>query len=123
MEKLYAQAVFDLSQKPDASASELVKTLVAHLEKTGRVKLLPRILRELKRIESRKASFGEVLEVASSEEKSSAEKEARELSITATAHVNHSLISGWRARSGSRVIDRSGKRALLDLYRQIVGTA
>lgn len=119
MEKVYAQALFNLSQKADANTSVLVATLVDHLREVGREKLLPRILRELKRLEARKASFGESLEVASTEEKSVAEKEAKELGITATAHVNSALISGWRARSGSRVIDRSGKRALLDLYRQI----
>lgn len=119
MEREYAQALFDLSQKPDADASELVKKLVAHLKETGREKLLPRIGRELARIEASAASFGELLEVASEHEKASAEKEAKEFGISAHAQVNETLVSGWRARSGSRIIDRSGKRALLDLYRQI----
>ncbi len=74
---------------------------MAHLRETGREKLLPRILRELKRIDARAQSFGELLEVASAAEKASAEKEAHALGITAHAQVNHGLISGWRARSGA----------------------
>jgi F0F1-type ATP synthase delta subunit len=119
MEKTYAQALFTLSQKQGASADELVKALVTHLKEMGREKLLPRILLELKRLDARSASFGEVLEVASEAEKTLATKEAKELGITADAIVNGQLVTGWRARSGSRVIDRSGKRALLDLYRTI----
>jgi F0F1-type ATP synthase delta subunit len=119
MEKEYAQALFDLSQKPEASADDLVKKLVAHLKESGREKLLPRIARELNRLDARTQSFGEQLEVASPHEKESAQSEAQAFGITAEAEVNDTLISGWRARSGSRVIDRSGKRALLDLYQAI----
>lgn len=119
MEKEYAQALFELSQKPGANASELVKKLVAHLKKTGRLKLLPHIGRELKRIEERAQVFDELLEVASEQERAQAEKEAKEFGITAKARVNENLVSGWRAHTGSRIIDRSGKRALLDLYRHI----
>lgn len=119
MEKEYAQAVFALSQKPGANATELVKKLVTHLNKTGRMKLLPHIARELGRIEARAETFEEHLEVASEQEKAQAQREANELGIHAKAQVNESLVSGWRARVGSRVIDRSGKRALIDLYRQI----
>ena len=123
MEKEYAQAVFDLAQKPGATASAIVKQLVAHLKETGREKLLPRIGRELGRIEARAQSFGELLEVASTKEKVQAEREAKALDITVHAHVNKALVSGWRARKGSRIIDRSGKRALLELYRQITAHA
>ncbi len=122
MEKEYAQALYELATKPDASADELVKKLVAHLKETGREKLLPGIARELNRLGARKAAFGETLEVASAAEAPRAEQEARELGITAAARVNGNLVSGWRARAGSRIIDRSGKRALLDLYRTIVHT-
>lgn len=119
MEKEYAQALFNLSQKPGAGASELVNQLVVHLKKTGRMRLLPHISRELGRIEARAKTFDERLEVASEQEKAQAEHEAKEFGIHAKAQVNGNLVSGWRARSGSRVIDRSGKRALIDLYRQI----
>lgn len=123
MEKEYAQALYDLAHKPGAHASELVKKLVAHLKEKGREKLLPRIGRELSRIEARAETFGEMLEVASEHEKAKAEREAKEFGISAKAQVNQDLVTGWRARSGSRIIDRSGKRALLELYRQISASA
>lgn len=123
MEKQYAQALFDLAQKPGASASDLVKKMVAHLKETGREKLLPRILREYQRIEARAQTFGQELEVADEQEATQAAKEAQALGITAEPSVNPDLITGWRARSGSRLIDRSGKRALIDLYRQIARNA
>jgi F0F1-type ATP synthase delta subunit len=123
MEKQYAQALFDLAQKPGVSAADLVKKLVAHLNETGREKLLPRILREFKRIEARAQTFGQELEVASDKVAASAAREAAELGITAEPVVNPDLVTGWRARSGSRLIDRSGKRALIDLYRQIARNA
>lgn len=120
MEKQYAQALYELAQKPGAKAPDLVKKLVIHLKKTGREKLLLRIARELGRIDKRTQSFGVLLEVASAKEKVHAEKEAKKLGITARGQVNQALITGWRARSGSRIIDYSGKRALLDLYRSII---
>jgi F0F1-type ATP synthase delta subunit len=119
MEKTYAKALFELSSKPGADSKKLVETLIAHLRETGRLKLLPRILRELKRLDARASTLSETLEVASESEKASATKEAKELGITAHATVNSDLVSGWRAQTGSRIIDRSGKRALLDLYKRI----
>lgn len=123
MEKQYAIALFELAQKPDAKAETLVQKLREHLKEVGREKLLPRILREFSKLDALATAFGESLEVASQDEKAHAEKEAHALGITAHAHVNHDLVSGWRARKGSRVIDRSGKRALIDLYRQIAQNA
>lgn len=119
MERAYAQALFDLSQKPGANATALVERLVMQLKTTGREKLLPRIGRELRRISARADSFGEQLEVADRSELKKAEQEAKDLGITAHAQINETLITGWRARTGSRVIDRSGKRALIELYQQI----
>lgn len=123
MEKQYAHALFNLAQAPGAHAAEIVKKLRTHLKESGREKLLPRILRELRRIEARTKSLDEILEVASTHEKPQAQRAAKEYGITEHAQVNPSLITGWRARKGSRIIDRSGKRALLDLYRRIVSNA
>jgi F0F1-type ATP synthase delta subunit len=120
MEKTYAKA---LASKPEADSKKLVDTLVAHLRETGRLKLLPRILRELKRLDARATTLSETLEVASESEKAAATKEAKEMGITAEPTINTDLVSGWRAQTGSRIIDRSGKRALLDLYKRITAHA
>lgn len=72
---------------------------VAHLRKTGRMKLLPQVLRELR------------------------ENTARALRLNPkkeTAHENPSLISGWRTIENGVLTDTTGKRALLDIYKKII---
>ena len=72
---------------------------IAHLQRTGRMKLLPRVLRELQEEEARVHRF------ASKKE---------------TVHENPSLISGWRQIENGVLTDRSGKKALLDIYKNII---
>jgi hypothetical protein len=71
---------------------------IAHLRKTGRMKLLPRVLREL-RIEAARAK------------NVSPKKE--------TAKENPALISGWRTLENGILTDHTGKQALLDIYKKI----
>lgn len=71
--------------------------LKKHLERTGRVKLLPRILAELK-------------ERAAREAKLAPRKE--------TAKENPDLISGWRTIENGVLTDRTGKRALVSIYQR-----
>ena len=98
MERTYAKALFDLSHKEGADTKKLVETLVAHLRETGRLKLLPRILTELKRLDARAGTFMETLEVASESEKASAEREAKETGHYCTR--NDKQGSGyWMART------------------------
>lgn len=120
MEKVYADALMSAVAK-GGSEDTLVSNLLAHLKAEGRLKLLPGILRELKRMQVRKDKLAPMLEVATEAEKASATTEAKEAGVEA-AHVvvNDRLISGWRARSGSSLIDRSGKQALVDIYKNIV---
>lgn len=74
-------------------------TLRAHLERTGRLKLLPQIAREMRREQRR-----ELLRAPRKE----------------TATENPSLISGWRSIEDGKLIDRSGKGALIEMYRNII---
>ncbi len=120
MEKLYAKAIDDLSRREGAKGKELVAQLVAHLATTGRRKILPGILRELKTLEARRAKHAPFVEVAHASEAEHALTQAKKEGIEATkTHVNPSLVSGWRARSGGILIDRSAKRGLIDLYRAV----
>lgn len=119
MEKAYAQAVQSILAK-GTSEKEVADSLIAHLKTTGRIKLLPRILHELSVQKSKRATFAPRVEVASEKEAATALSEARAEGIDATeTHVNPALIRGWRARKGSMLVDRSAKRALIDLYRRI----
>ena len=73
--------------------------LITHLERTGRMKLLPAILRELKKREERK------LKLAPKKE---------------TAKEHPELISGWRSLENGKLTDTTGKRALIDIYQKII---
>jgi len=99
---------------------EIVSGLVSHLKETGRTKLLPRILRELKKDLARKDVLLPHVEAASEEEAANAKKMAAAVGIiVAKVAINPSLIRGWRARIGSSLVDVSGKKTLIDLYRSI----
>lgn len=120
MKKLYAKAIDELAHKEGADSKKLVTELVAQLSASGRTKLLPGILRELKVLEARRAKLAPSVEVASEKEAHAALAEAKaEGIVVEKAHVNHALISGWRARTGGTLIDRSAKRGLVDLYRKV----
>lgn len=120
MEDLYATVVTRLlagGTKEDVIVGNLVK----HLKQKGRVKLLPGILRALKIQMERSKTLGASVEVATKEGEKAALAEARLLGIDAEeAVVNPILLSGWRARKEGVLVDRSGKRALTDIYRGIV---
>lgn len=119
MEKAYAQALAQAVRRGDDEAT-LVAGLTAHLKREGRAKLLPGIVRELKRVAAAEATLTPQIEVASEAEVVAAQAAAREQGIdTQVTRINPDLIRGWRARAGSRLIDRSAKHALVDLYQRI----
>jgi hypothetical protein len=72
---------------------------ITHLRRTGRLRLLPRVLRELRREELRAKKFAPKTE---------------------TAADNPSLISGWRKLENGTLTDRTGKSALIDMYKKII---
>ena len=120
MKKEYAKVIHS-SLMHGTSSEELVKNLLAHLKRTGRMKLLPHILREYKILASKEEYTTPNVEVAHQKESAHALQEAKKLGITAAhTRVNHALIRGWRARAGSRLIDRSAKRMLIDIYQNVV---
>ncbi|HYF29414.1 MAG TPA: hypothetical protein VEA36_03580 [Candidatus Paceibacterota bacterium] len=120
MEKVYAEAL-ERSVLKGGDEGQLFAGLMRHLKAVGRLKLLPGILRELRARQSRLAKLAPSVEVASTAEKAVALKEAKAAGIEAAdAVVNDALISGWRGRSGAQLVDRSGKQALIEIYRNIV---
>lgn len=120
MQKLYAQALDELAHQEGSDSKKLVTTLVTHLKAAGRMKLLPGILREYKIREARRAKLAPSVEVATDAEKHAAIAAAAKEGIVVThATVNHALIKGWRARTGGTLVDRSAKRGLIDLYRNV----
>lgn len=119
MEKVYAQALTRLMEE-GKKESELFKQLVVHLSEKGRMKLLPKIKRELERIQAHKNKAFTRLEVASEKETAAAHKELTELGIEVHGtKVNHDLIAGWRTVQLDTLVDRSAKQQLVELYRNI----
>ncbi|HRH23969.1 MAG TPA: hypothetical protein PK109_00020 [Candidatus Paceibacterota bacterium] len=115
----YAKAI-DRLVEAGTDQAKLAENLLKNLSATGRMKLLPGILGELKAYEARRQAVAPRVEVAHEKDASAALAAAKAEGITAEkAHVNHSLIRGWRARSRGTLVDRSSKRALIDLYRRI----
>ena len=119
MEKEYAQAL-SRSLARGTDEAKLIDGFMKHLKEEGRMKILPGVLRELRALQEQNTKLGSSLEVASEGEKAGAIEAARIAGIeTATVSINPDLIKGWRARSGSVLVDRSAKQALVDLYQKI----
>ena len=105
----------------EAEASAAVDKLVAHLKVVGRLKMLPSIAHELRKIKARRMALSPRVEVASAEDKASALAGAKAQGFTVTeATVNPSLVSGWRVQGHGKLVDRSGKRALVEIYKKII---
>jgi F0F1-type ATP synthase delta subunit len=105
----------------DKAADEAVEKLIRHLSVSGRVKMLPEIARELKKVVARRKSREAVVEIAHEKDAKHALAEAKAEGIEAAhARVNHSLIAGWRGRSDGTLVDRSAKAALVAIYQRIV---
>jgi F0F1-type ATP synthase delta subunit len=121
MEKTYAKVLWKLSHQEGADLDALVTRLIEQLQTRGRMKLLPRILRELKKLEESSTESSALIEVATGKDALEALAFVKELGLPGIkdAKVNPSLISGWRVRANGGLTDRSGKRALIDIYRSI----
>jgi F0F1-type ATP synthase delta subunit len=118
--QLYAEALWNASQQEGADAKKIIVHLSKSLDAQGRIKLLPGILRSFQRIAERNTKLGGIVEVAHAGESAKALKEAAAYGIHAEhAHVNPSLIKGWRATGNGKIIDTSAKRSLIELYRSI----
>jgi F0F1-type ATP synthase delta subunit len=119
MEKVYAQAIAK-KVREGADEADLVKALQLHLERMGRVKLLPRIVAELKREVARNAKTEPVLELAHEGLREGALKELSSLGLSVSdIRINTDLIEGWRVRTEDTVLDKSAKRSLVELYKRI----
>ncbi len=112
------EATAELEDKAHADAA--VTKLILHLKSSGRIKMLPQIVSELRRVAARRHALQPVVEVASEKESAVALRAAANEGIIAKrALVNSSLISGWRARGAGKLIDHSAKAALVSIYKKI----
>ncbi|MEK7604493.1 MAG: F0F1 ATP synthase subunit delta [Patescibacteria group bacterium] len=117
----YTRILEAAAEVEDKEASDAAVTkLIMHLKSMGRLKMLPQIARELRKVAARRAARRPVIEVAHHKEAAAALRAAAAAGISAShTSVNHGLIHGWRARSHGRLIDHSAKRALLTIYQTV----
>lgn len=115
----YAKAIYRLKKRGELTDEKIAENLRLHLTRTGKMKLLPAIVRELKKLSYRKDEIS-IIEIASEGERKAAIAATKDLGLeTSEVRVNDALISGWRVKSKGNLIDRSGKRFLIDLYRSV----
>ena len=115
------EATAELEDKTAADAA--VTKLIVHLKSAGRMNMLPKIAGELRRVAARRAALRPRVEVAHERDAVHALGAAAALGISAhKAKVNPALIGGWRAQGGGKLIDHSVKRALVQIYKNIVGS-
>ena len=112
------EAAAETGSKEVADAA--VTKLMVHLQSSGRVNMLPQILRELRKIATYRHALRPRVEVASLQEAPAALQAAAQFGIHASeATVNPSLIRGWRAQEEGRLIDHSAKHALAHIYQKV----
>ncbi|HUX81133.1 MAG TPA: F0F1 ATP synthase subunit delta [Candidatus Paceibacterota bacterium] len=101
-------------------AQVAVTKLMMHLQSSGRVNMLPQIVRELRKVAAYRHTLRPRVEVASQKEAPEALSAAAEFGIHAPeATINPSLIRGWRAQENGRLIDHSAKHALAHIYQKV----
>ena len=117
----YARLLESVVETGDAVAAEAAVTkLVAHLRSAGRMNMLSKIAHELRRVSARRQAIAPRVEVAHKKEEAAALRAAANFGIKASnVDVNPSLIHGWRARGDGKLIDRSAKHALAQIYQKV----
>lgn len=122
----YAQGLYSVTcDKDSARQEQYVLRLALLLKRKGHITLLPRILREYKKIEKLRKQYGAQLICARQSDVEHFKREVQEyiqnIDIeNMTTHVNDDLIGGFMYKSQETVIDASYKARLLNLYRLIV---
>lgn len=105
----------------DVNEDVLVENLIKNLRSRGREKLLPSIVRELKKIRMQERKKEPCVEIAREEDREKVRAGVDELGVsTYSVTVNPTLVRGWRVRAQGRLIDNTTKKALIELYRVII---
>lgn len=125
----YAQALRSaLDRTAPARVDEVIDRFATIVRKRGHGRLLPKIVAALSRgmILRERRVRTEVAVADATVIKTHAvaiSEHARALGVppeTVTFVVDDTLIAGYRIRTRDRVLDASGKRALIELYRRLI---
>ncbi|HEV3245321.1 MAG TPA: F0F1 ATP synthase subunit delta [Candidatus Paceibacterota bacterium] len=123
MEQAYAQALMQLIEG-GMQPKKALHALVESLKVKGREALLPRIARAFERLAQREMHKNAVvMSVAKEKDVHAGKRDAKELLETIGAEskdvevrIDEDLIGGWRLEGRGMLVDRSFKKALLQMY-------
>ena len=101
----YATLFASLAELEDRRVAETIfEKLMTHIRSTGRLGLLPQVLRALTAVHKQNEQAASRMEVAKASQIEDAKHIARRLGIPYNAIlVNTDLISGWRAYENNRL--------------------
>ena len=125
----YAEALFLSSQnKSEEDVERIVLATIELLKEKGYIRLLPAILRELEKIQTRREETKElVVRVAQDSDvdafKEQIQKDVETLAATSLPKKvisDNTLIGGYELRAKGARIDRTYKRSLLTLYNNLI---
>lgn len=121
MEKIYATVLWRILLQ-GTTLSKAVDQLSPVLKRRGRTGILPRVLRELRRMaEKYQSTQSTTIVVAREEDIVHARKQVAQYISHDTAllsTIDPRVIGGWRLESPQQLIDVTYKQALLDIYRR-----
>jgi F0F1-type ATP synthase delta subunit len=107
--------------KDPAVVESAVDRLMAHLTATGRLKILPVLVRVLHKRSAHRHRLTSRIDIADESETEKALAEAAQFGIvTKRVIVTPSLIRGWRGQQQGKLIDRSAKHALISIYQKVI---
>lgn len=122
----YAHALIHATER-GISHEEAVNKFVTILKRKGHLKLLPRIVRELGRIQIRHDRVhGARVRLARAEDKEQLReiinKKLAELNVNEEPQMveDDTVIGGYVIETGSKMVDGSYKSALMKLYRSVI---
>ena len=122
----YAHALAKSTEGTSKDQAKIyVARLVEILKREGKLKALPQILREFKRIIEQRNAKTPTLTVAQKKDAANATKELKAIlkeAVVSDSVVDDSIIGGWRYVGRDTLVDNSYKTALIDLYRNITRT-
>ncbi len=125
----YAEAIYEASKgKSDNGLDGIVSNLYLLLERKGHMSILPIILSELEKIDKKRSDTKELVITVASEDEKETQNEfiEKDISILKAENlkqrivVDDTIIGGYELRALGLRLDRSYKRALLNMYTKLI---
>lgn len=125
----YAEAIILASQgKSEEGISHITERVVALMKERGHIALLPKVVREIERIQKRleRSAYCTVRVAQESDVFSMKDGIAKDVSLLEAESlpkkiiIDTSLVGGYEVRANGKRIDRTYKRSLLSLYNTLL---